>query len=431
MSRALGCLGTLSHGLTRPTFRVGPFFGVVARLGAVFSRAVPVDIYKRMLDSDVTRRCSKLPKAFLLLIFALSHLSSPSVCLEVHHNHPPTRAKFVAFLTENRKYKITDRGVLDWVLGMKLTRDRDARTLTLDQSLYVETACKRFSHHLDAANLRQFDVPASPDLANFSHEDAPSPGSKEAGDMMAFTAVYFSMIGTLIWLFSATRPELGVATSVLSRFSMNPAKKHFSALIRVFLYLRGHKDRKLTLGGKGPNAEVISVVTDSSHEEGPSLTGVMIVMGSALIDWFCRRQKSAVRNSTAAEAMANADGADHGVYIRELAKDFGVDVQITSFYTDNESSIKLHKDFYSCKKSKHIIRAISALRHYVLKRIYDLKHLAGKLNYADLLTKPLPRESFHRFSEAVLNGRIYFTSFAPSTSAFTMLSELLEYLKAP
>ena len=157
----------------------------------------------------------------------------------------------------------------------------------------------------------------------------------------------------------------------------------------------------------------------------------MIVMGSALIDWFCRRQKSAVRNSTAAEAMANADGADHGVYIRELAKDFGVDVQITSFYTDNESSIKLHKDFYSCKKSKHIIRAISALRHYVLKRIYDLKHLAGKLNYADLLTKPLPRESFHRFSEAVLNGRIYFTSFAPSTSAFTMLSELLEYLKAP
>ena len=38
-----------------------------------------------MLDSDVTRRCSKLPKAFLLLIFALSHLSSSSICLEVKH----------------------------------------------------------------------------------------------------------------------------------------------------------------------------------------------------------------------------------------------------------------------------------------------------------------------------------------------------------
>ena len=351
--------------------------------------------------------------------------------LVILDNQASIRTRFVKFLTEDRKYKITDRGVLDWVLGMKLTRDRDARLLTLDQSLYVETACKRFSHHLDSANLRQFDVPASPELAHFSPADAPAPGSPEAADMMAFVAVYFSMIGTLIWLFSATRPELGVSTSVLSRFSMNPAKKHFSALVRVFLYLRGHPDRKLTLGGKGPDAEKISVVTDASHEEGPSLSGVMIVMGTCLIDWFCRRQKSAVRNSTAAEAMANADGADHGIYIRELAKDFGVDVQITPFYTDSESSIKLHKDFYSCKKSKHIIRAISALRHYVLKRLYDMKHLAGKLNYADMLTKPLARDVFYSFSDAVLNGKIYFTSFAPSASAFSMLSELLSYLKAP
>ena len=114
-----------------------------------------------------------------------------------------------------------------------------------------------------------------------------------------------------------------------------------------------------------------------------------------------------------------------------MAKDFDVDVQITSFYSNSESSIKLHKDFYSCKKSKHIIRAISALRHYVLERIYDMKHLAGKLNYADMLTKPLPRDVFHRFSAAVLTGKIHFTSGAPSTSAFSMLSELLAYLKAP
>ena len=135
------------------------------------------------------------------------------------------------------------------------------------------------------------------------------------------------------------------------------------------------------------------------------------------------------RNSTAAEAMANADGADHGVYMRELAKEFGVDVQTTSFYTDSESSIKLHKDFYSCKKSKHIIRAISALRHYVLKRVYDMKHLSGKLNYADMLTKPLPRDVFQRFSDAVLGGKIYFASAALSATALSMLSELLDYLK--
>ena len=102
-------------------------------------------------------------------------------------------------------------------------------------------------------------------------------------------------------------------------FLSNPARKHFSALVRVFLYLRATSDLSLSLGGLGPDTETISIATDASHEEGPSLTGVMVVMGAALIDWFSRRQKAAVRNSTAAEAVANADGSDHGVFIRELA----------------------------------------------------------------------------------------------------------------
>ena len=154
-------------------------------------------------------------------------------------------------------------------------------------------------------------------------------------------------------------------------------------------------------------------------------------MGSCLVDWFARRHKSALRNSTAAEAMANADGADHGVYMRELAKEFSVNVQTTSFYSDNDSSIKLHKDFYSCKKSKHIIRAIAALRHYVMRRVYNMIHLAGKKNYADLLTKPLPRDAFERFTTAVLEGRVYFPSVAPTSTAMTMLNDLYEYLTGP
>ena len=81
----------------------------------------------------------------------------------------------------------------------------------------------------------------------------------------------------------------------------------FSSLLRIFLYLQRDADRELTLGAIGPHAEQFSIATDSSHEEGPSLTGVFVIMGSAVIDWICRRQKFTTRNSTAAEAMANAE----------------------------------------------------------------------------------------------------------------------------
>jgi hypothetical protein len=236
------------------------------------------------------------------------------------------RNEFVNFLKGERKYALTDRGELTFVLGLTLLRDRAARTIEVGQKLYVDTACKRFGGHLDKSNLRSFDVPATKELADFSPDDCPAEGSLEQLEMQPLRADYLAMIGVLIWVSSNTHPEIAVATAVLSRFSINPAKKHFGALVRVFIYLQANASLTLTLGGKGENAEVLSIYTDSSHEESASLTGVVIVMGAAVIDWICRRQKSTMRSSTAAEAMANADGCDDGIFKKELAIEFGVKI---------------------------------------------------------------------------------------------------------
>lgn len=134
-------------------------------------------------------------------------------------------------------------------------------------------------------------------------------------------------------------------------------------------------------------------------------------MGTAVIDWFSRRQKFAVRNSTAAEAMANADGCDHGIYQRELAKDFLVDVKPTPFLSDSESSVKLHNDYYACKKSKHILRAIATLRRCILERIYFMHHFPGISNWSDFLTKPLGPAQFAKFSDAILNAKCILPSW--------------------
>ena len=83
----------------------------------------------------------------------------------------------------------------------------------------------------------------------------------------------------------------------------------WTALMRVLLYIQKHPTESLTLGGTGPDAEVLRVVTDASHEETASISGVMIVMGSALIDWICRRQRTTSRSSLESEAKANAEGA--------------------------------------------------------------------------------------------------------------------------
>lgn len=317
-----------------------------------------------------------------------------------------TRAKLIDFLKTSRNYTLTDKGDADWLLGIALSRDRVNHTITLSQSLYVKNVLQRFGPYLDSSNARNFDVPAMSELSEFNASQCPTEGSEEYRRMAAHRHVYMQMIGALIWLSSCTLPHLCVATNILSRFSISPSEKQFAALLRVFLYLQKHPDETLTLGGTGPNAEVIQIITDASHEDGPSLSGVLVIMGTVLINWICRRQKSTSRSSLESEALANAEGAQDGVYQRELGKEFGVAVTTTDFWTDSDSSVKLHKDQYACKRSKHIIRVITMLREWILNRVYNIKFIPGSKNYADLLTKPLGVDSFRRFRDALLSGNV-------------------------
>ena len=341
-------------------------------------------------------------------------------------NNTEVRNSLVTFLRDTRNYKLTDKGDADWILGIALTRDRPNRTITLSQQLYVQTILERFRVYMDASNARSYDVPALDEISSFSQSQCPAEGSAEQLRMQPLHHVYMSIIGALIWISSCTHPHLCVATNVLSRFSINPAECHFAALIRVLLYLRKHPNDTLTLGGTGPDAETLRVVTDASHEDGPSISGVLVIMGCAVIDWICRRQKSTARSSLESEALANAEGAQDGVYKRELAKEFGVNVTTTDFYTDSDSSIKLHKDVYACKKSKHIIRVITMLREWIQDLVFAIRFIAGIRNYADLLTKPLGPEPFRRFREAVLTAKVIFPDSMPVTANYA--SRLMQYI---
>ena len=350
--------------------------------------------------------------------------------LVILSNDNSTRTRFVSFLRETRKYTLTDKGDAKWLLGIALTRDREKRTITLSQSLYIQTMLSRFAVHINRSNCRQFDIPATADLNSFHGQPGPEPGSAEAEQMRPLLGVYLQIIGSLIWLTSCTLAHLSVSTNVLSRFSINPKPEHWTALMRVLLYIQKHPDESLTLGGSGPDAETIRIVTDASHEETASISGVMIVMGSALIDWICRRQRTPSRSSLESEAKANAEGAQDGIYKRELAKEFGVKVTTTDFWTDSDSSVKLHKDQYACKKSKHIIRVISMLRQWILNLVYKIRHIPGVKNYADILTKALPLESFARFRDTILNAKIVFPSDTKSTDVSTSyITRLATYIE--
>ena len=87
--------------------------------------------------------------------------------------------------------------------------------------------------------------------------------------------------------------------------------------------------------------------------------------------------------------------AKEGVWLREVLKDLGFEqVGPTPLVLDSKSAIDMTLDPVAFRKTKHILRAANFLRDLVARRVFKAQHIAGTMMVADLLTKPLPRQTF-------------------------------------
>ena len=244
--------------------------------------------------------------------------------LVLMENSPALRERFVTFLQVDRGYVLTDGGELSWFLKIKITRDRPNRQVTLSQELYIQNLCESFSDYVSTHLNRTFDTPAAADLIQLPAPQRPDSDEALTDDAVRIRSAYMTLVGAFIWVSTCTRPDICFAVCVLSSYTMYPTAAVFTRLLRVLVYLRDTRSLVLTLGGTGPDAEVISVITDASHD--PSISGVLAVCGSAVFNWICHRIRPAGHSSTQDEAAASNEGARDIIYARYLAEDFDVEV---------------------------------------------------------------------------------------------------------
>lgn len=185
-------------------------------------------------------------------------------------NDPSLRAEFVEYLST--VHPTEDKGELQWVLQVRVIRDRTARTLTLSQELYTRDLVKRHGQLLEGLT-RRFDSPYDPTVA-LSHDQCPSPGSPESREMEGYREVYMSLIGAYLWLANVTRPELCYIAAQLARFVSNPGFVHYRAALRVLMYLQTSSDKGLVLR---PNTSLpLRVFVDADWATKFSISGALI-----------------------------------------------------------------------------------------------------------------------------------------------------------
>jgi hypothetical protein len=138
----------------------------------------------------------------------------------------------------NDHHALTELGPMNWLLGIKVTHDRNVQTILLSQTAFIESILACFS----LTDAKVHDTPMIP-AVTYSKDDSP----KNQVDAARMCKVpYREAISSLMYAAIATCPDITFAVSILSQFLDNPGEAHWEGVKWIFRYLSGTKDRTLT-----------------------------------------------------------------------------------------------------------------------------------------------------------------------------------------
>jgi hypothetical protein len=135
-------------------------------------------------------------------------------------------AKFIdEFITslETKGFTLTNEGAFSEFLGIKLTENKDARTITLTQ--------KGLTKEIFAATNLEDCNP------NWTPASTSALGMDPNGELMTEEWSYSSIVGMLLYLSMNTRPDIAFAVSQVTPFIYSPKHSHASAVKQLVCYL--------------------------------------------------------------------------------------------------------------------------------------------------------------------------------------------------
>ena len=254
----------------------------------------------------------------------------------------------VELKTQIRKHvKITDLSKLHWLLGIEVTRNRKERTIALSQRSYLESITRRFSFD----NLKPVSTPMEPHI-KLTNAQSPSTGAEYASMQHI---PYREAIGSLMYAALGTHPDISYTVSTISRFSSNPGLPHWEAVQRIYRYLIGTKDLRLTYGGTRKPLHGYTDVDGSMAEDWKAVSGYAFLIDSGAVSWASKKQEIILLSTTESEYVATTHATKEALWLRSFIGEVlaPLDVPITLF-SDNQSAIALAKDHQYHAHTKHI-----------------------------------------------------------------------------
>lgn len=280
------------------------------------------------------------------------------------------------------RFNITSLGESKFMLGMRITRHRAEKTITLDQELYITKGLEKFG-------LAQCKPARTPGVVG----GGPLADDRE-GSQPTDVKLYQEKVGTLLYAAISTRPDIAFAVNRLTQQMQNPTVADARACDRVFRYLAGTKDRALLFGRNEPKSSVVSAYADADwgndKTDRKSVTGWIAMLHGDPISWASKKQKVVAQSTCEAELYAEAAAINETKWITGLLDEIGLKTdEAPLIYGDNQSAQELSKNDIKSERTKHIDIKYHFIQDEVNSGRVRLQWIPTTQQLADILTKAL------------------------------------------
>jgi hypothetical protein len=293
------------------------------------------------------------------------------------------------------KYSMTDSGLLQEVLGLRVTQVLDEGT---DRLLEARISAPR--HITDLLTL----IPDRFRTDQFMEKAPKHPMSKKfvgnSGKLCGVEdqACYRKIIGSILYI-SIVRPDVAFAIMKLSRYVSCPTQECLAAAVHLVLYL--FHTKHLAMVWKKSAFDCLRLYCDadwaSDTVDRKSVSGCCLFDIGGIVSFLAKRQASTANSSCESETIALGKGTREALYLDKLIFELEGSLPAIKIFEDNKGAFDVAQGgpFFITSNLKHVDVQHFITADYLASRSSSSIHLIStNEQIADIFTKPLESDDF-------------------------------------
>ena len=253
-------------------------------------------------------------------------------------------------------FKLKTLGNVRFILGIEVDYAHQTRKLKISQSACIDRMVVKFNQ-VGAKTVNNPSVEGQFML------------KCEVKDPKMENRPYRSLVGSLLYVATGTRPDVAFAVGRLSRHLEKPSEEHWNAAIRVLRYLKSTAAHGICYRSK-PGDLKLSAFCDadwgSDKDNRRSTSGVMVMINDSPVIFKSKLRNSVSLSTAEAEYVALSLCIQEILWTKRILMEMRVKIDASVVvYEDNQSAIAIAKKTKDIKVERSTV--IFAIILYAIK----------------------------------------------------------------